>query len=187
MESELPIPMPEIPGYKPPEKQERNSESSPPPPMASAPSGYNSVYGDGVRRRLPIPLARPQQPNWQQTHQDWHNYYAMLQSYPVVSQPHVNVMYGIIPNRPVATINSYSYNTQYTATPPLQLPLPPRAKTPPREVKSLPSEDKEEDSSKSEWLECKIKDDPFGLVGETLLCPIKVTLCILQELFRKKE
>ena len=185
MESELPIPMPEIPGYKPPEKQDRKSESSPPRSMASAPSVYNSIYDEGMRRR-PIPLARPRQPAWQQTYQDWYNYYAMLQSYPVISQPYVNAMYGIIPNSPVTHIDSYFYNNQYTPTPPLQVSLPPRPKTPPREQKHQTLEEKEK-NSKPEWLECQVKDDAFGLVGEILLCPIKVTICILQELFRKNE
>ena len=184
MESELPIPMPEIPGYKAPEKQDRKSESSPQQSMASAPSGRNSISGEGVRRR-PIPLALPQQPAWQQTHQGWYNYYAMLQNYPVISQPYVNAIYGIIPNRPVTYIDSYSYNNHYTPTPPLQLPSPPRPKTPVREQK--PQTLEEEKNSKPEWLQCEVKDDVFGLIGETLLCPIKVTVCIVQELFRKNE
>ena len=186
MKSELPIPMPEIPGYRPREKQDCKNEGSLRQPTESIPCGHNSTHGEGVRRRVPIPLARPQEPAWQQTHQDWYNYYSMLQSYPVISQPYVNAIYGIIPNRPVTYNDPYSYHNQYTPTPPLQLPSPPRPKTPPRDQKHLTLEEKEK-NSKREWLECQVKDDAFGLIGETLLCPIKVTICILQELFRKDE
>lgn len=36
-----------------------------------------------------------------------------------------------------------------------------------------------------EWLRPEVPSEMFGLIGETLLCPLKVTLYILGELFRK--
>jgi hypothetical protein len=36
-----------------------------------------------------------------------------------------------------------------------------------------------------EWLKLEVPNGIFGLIGETLLCPLKITLYILGELFRK--
>jgi hypothetical protein len=36
-----------------------------------------------------------------------------------------------------------------------------------------------------EWLRPEVPNEMFGLIGETLLCPLKVTLYVLGELFRR--
>jgi len=36
-----------------------------------------------------------------------------------------------------------------------------------------------------EWLRPEVPNEMFGLIGETLLCPLKVTLYVLGEVFRR--
>jgi hypothetical protein len=72
------------------------------------------------------------------------------------------------------------------------IPIPPLTQQPQRNtmIQSQPAQkhsnyDRRFPDIEMEWLKPEVPNGIFGLIGETLLCPLKITLYILGELFRK--
>jgi len=186
-QSELPIPMPEIPGYQP-RKQDQHRLSKCPEPIAPAPMQYNVGYSDNMRHRS---FQTAQNLPFQQYRHDTHNHHGMLQNTPVTYQPYVNPIPLLIPDLPITSSFQQSGNSYVNQQPPAQvhqLPLQPQPQQNrlPIEPKPQSSNNHGRKNKQPDLLDAPIPENVFGLIGETLLCPFKVTIVILLELYRNK-
>ena len=189
VESELPIPMPEIP---PPGEQDGRSQPPRRRVMASSnPPQWQWGMYNNVARHNAFQAAQSQQAYaaWQQYYQNLYQtrYYPMQSSYQAA--PQVNAMYSDMYQRPIASPNQawqHTYPTSYTANPaPSTSQLDQQNSW---QKKSNPPNNTYCNASNGwEWLQPQVPQDAFALFGETLLCPIKVFVYVLQELFRNEK
>jgi hypothetical protein len=187
-QSELPIPMPEIPGYRPPRTQDQHPISKCPETITPAPMQYNVGYSDNMRHRS---FQAAQNLPFQQNRHDIYNHHAMLQNSPVTYQPYVNSLPPLIPDHPITLSFQQSGNSNVNQQPPAQvhqrpLQLQPQQNTLPIEPKPQSSNNHGRKNKQTDLLDTPIPENAFGLIGETLLCPFKVTIVILLELYRNK-
>ena len=182
--------MPEIPGYQPPSTQESHPVSANSSPSLRLPQRSNARYfgAENYGPHPPVQLIP--------TQVDHNTLDMSLGSlYRVSSQPHITNCYRVMSDWQSASIANGpsqqffhqefpnfeerpAINFSQTAATARNTTANPNTRT------DIP------DSSdvrpiEWEWLKPEVPTNVFGLFGETLLCPLKITIYILQELLRK--
>jgi len=217
MKSELDIPMPEIPGYLPPNPSEKPKSRSASSPGSATPQG--GIACDEFLRHRASHANLYQFPSWQQ------NTYAvnmMAQAPAPQAFPNIG-MFGNMqvqqpsqvplnpPSRPPVVPASapslpqnfplqHPFQPQLAFPPPLnpppgnnqhtliQAPPPPQKQMYPGNIDLIRPAHMGRNWIDAQWLQPEVpKDSGFGLIGETLLCPLKVAILILQDIFRRNR
>jgi hypothetical protein len=187
-ESELPIPMPEIPGYTPPVQQYSQypygSYYASPQSIPYTPAQWTAMYGGTLSNRG-HPAQQSQQSSWHRS--SFHNRYSSVQSSsPITPQSYGSAIYSNTyqsnpPSSPTWRNYTNSTNRDVTHLPPL---IPPSSTQNTLYLNASYSVGYSGRSGMdADWLQPHVPSGIFGLIGETLLCPFKVTIYILREMF----
>lgn len=189
MQSELPIPMPEIPGYQPPEPKHQPPMSTVHHPSPSAQPQWNAMYDDGMRNRSLLPPESSGQLS--NVNIPGHGYGATLQPC-IVNMVHSTTLNNQQP-LPGHPRSSLPFRQQNQSTPHNNPhPHPHSYNAISSQPKSSPYQRNNSDTLQRrivqpDWLQPDVPSDGFGLIGETLLCPLKVAIYILLDVFNRKR
>lgn len=228
MKSELDIPMPEIPGYVPPNPSElpksRDAYSATSPPQGGIacdeflrhrashtnlyqfPSWQHNAYTVNMMAQAPAPQAFPNSGMFgnMQTQQPSQ----APQPLQVPLNPPARPPVAPVPAPPLPQNFPLQHPFQPQPAFPPQLNPPPGRNQPapgnnnqPTPIQTPPPPQKQmfpgnvdlyrpahvgRNWMDAQWLQPEVpKDGGFGLIGEMLLCPLKVTILILHDIFRR--